>query len=291
MVRQSIILEIEKLLDNKKIIDSKLLSDSFGINCLKIVTSDSKEFIVKYYYKNNDEFNAIKSETDNLLFFNRQKFNQFPSIINYNDNLLIMSYINNDDDQPNQTNDDLLNSIISLHSNKSKNYGFSFDTQIGGLKQINSSSKNWLEFYRDKRLTYIFDLVNKNQPMDETINTKIDLLIKKMDNFIPNKPISSLLHGDLWEGNILFKNKKFVGFIDPGSFYGHNELEISYLRWFNPKFIDENFLDKYNDHIKIDKYYLEYEPIYQLYYSLLNVYLWDRSYIEDVRKLLKKIKI
>ena len=291
MIEQSIILEIEKLLDNKKIIDSKLLSDSFGINCLKIVTSDSKEFIVKYYYKNNDEFNAIKSETDNLLFFNRQKFNQFPSIINYNDNLLIMSYINNDDDQPNQTNDDLLNSIISLHSNKSKNYGFSFDTQIGGLKQINSSSKNWLEFYRDKRLTYIFDLVNKNQPMDETINTKIDLLIKKMDNFIPNKPISSLLHGDLWEGNILFKNKKFVGFIDPGSFYGHNELEISYLRWFNPKFIDESFLDKYNDHIKIDKYYLEYEPIYQLYYSLLNVYLWDRSYIEDVRKLLEKIKI
>ena len=291
MIEQSIILEIEKLLDNKKIIDSKLLSDSFGINCLKIVTSDSKEFIVKYYYKNNDEFNAIKSETDNLLFFNRQKFNQFPSIINYNDNLLIMSFINNDDNQPNQTNDDLLNSIISLHSNKSKNYGFSFDTQIGGLKQINSSSKNWLEFYRDKRLTYIFDLVNKYQPMDKTINTKIDLLIKKMDNFIPNKPISSLLHGDLWEGNILFKNKKFVGFIDPGSFYGHNELEISYLRWFNPKFIDENFLDKYNDHIKIDKYYLEYEPIYQLYYSLLNVYLWDRSYIEDVRKLLEKIKI
>ena len=291
MVEKSIILNIENLLDNKKIIDSKLLSDSFDINCLKIVTSDSKEFIVKYYYKNNDKFNAIKSETDNLLFFNRQKFSQFPSIINYNDNLLIMSFINNDDDQPNQTNDDLLNSIISLHSNKSKNYGFGFDTQIGGLKQINSSSKNWLEFYRDKRLTYIFDLVNKNQPMDETINTKIDLLIKKIDNFIPNKPISSLLHGDLWEGNILFKNKKFVGFIDPGSFYGHNELEISYLRWFNPKFIDENFLDKYNDHIKIDKYYLEYEPIYQLYYSLLNVYLWDRSYIEDVRKLLEKIKI
>ena len=291
MTDQSIILEIEKLLDNKKIIDSKLLSNSFGINCLKIVTNDNTKFIVKYYYKNNDKFNAIKSETDNLLFFNRQKFNQFPSIINYNDNLLIMSYINNDDDQPNQTNDDLLNSIISLHSNKSKNYGFSFDTQIGGLRQINSSSKNWLEFYREKRLTYIFDLVNKNQPMDETINTKIDLLIKKMDNFIPNKPISSLLHGDLWEGNILFKNKKFVGFIDPGSFYGHNELEISYLRWFNPKFIDESFLDKYNDHIKIDKYYLEYEPIYQLYYSLLNVYLWDRSYIEDVRKLLEKIKI
>ena len=291
MIEQSIILEIEKLLDNKKIIDSKLLSDSFGINCLKIITNDSKEFIVKYYYKNNHKFNAIKSEKDNLVFFNRQKFNYFPNIINYNDRFLIMSFISNNDDQPEKTNVDLLNSIISIHSIKNQDYGFDFDTQIGGLKQINSKSKNWKEFYTDKRLSYIFDLVNKNKPMDKSINTKIDLLIKKMDNFIPTNPRPSLLHGDLWEGNILFKNKKFIGFIDPGSFYGHNELEISYLRWFNPKFIDNNFLDKYNDHIKVDKYYLEYEPVYQLYYSLLNVYLWDRRYVEDVRRLLDKIKI
>ena len=291
MIEKSIIIEIEKLLDNKKIIDSKLLSDSFGINCLKIITNDSKEFIVKYYYKNNHKFNAIKSEKDNLVFFNRQKFNYFPNIINYNDRFLIMSFISNNDDQPVKTDVDLLNSIISIHSIKNQDYGFDFDTQIGGLKQINSKSKNWKEFYTDKRLSYIFDLVNKNKPMDKSINTKIDLLIKKMDNFIPANPRPSLLHGDLWEGNILFKNKKFVGFIDPGSFYGHNELEVSYLRWFNPKFIDNNFLNKYNDHIKVDKYYLEYEPVYQLYYSLLNVYLWDRRYVEDVRRLLDKIKI
>ena len=291
MIEKSIILEIQKLLDNRIITDSKLLSDSFGINCFKIFTSDNKEFIVKYYYKNNDKFNAIKSETDNLIFLNKQNFYYFPSIINYNDRFLIMSFIDNNDDQPEQTNVDLLNAIISIHSIKSENYGFGFDTQIGGLKQINSKSKNWKDFYTNKRLSYIFDLINKNKPMDKSINTKIDLLIKKIDNFIPANPKPSLLHGDLWEGNILFKNKKFVGFIDPGSFYGHNELEVSYLRWFNPKFVDDNFLNKYNDHIKIDKNYLEYEPIYQLYYSLLNVYLWDRWYIEDVRKLLDKIKI
>jgi len=291
MIKNNIILEIEKLLDNKKILEYNILSDSFGINCLKIETEDNERYIVKYYYRKEGGFNAIKSETDNILFLNSHKYNFFPKIINNNNKFLIMSFIDNNNDLPIKTNDDLLGAIISLHSKRSNNYGFNFDTQIGGLKQSNSNSKNWVEFYRDKRLHYIFDLINKNQPMDKTINTKIELLLKKIDNFIPNKPKPSLLHGDLWEGNILFKNKKFSGFIDPGSFYGHNELEVSYLRWFNPKFIDRNFLDKYNDHISIDKYYINYEPIYQLYYSLLNVHLWDRGYIENVSDLLDKIKI
>ena len=291
MIEKSIIIEIEKLLDNKKIIDSKLLSDSFGINCLKIVNEDNKKFIVKYYFDKKYEFNAIKSEVDNLVFYNNNNFNFFPRIVSNNDYLVIMSFIDNNNYQPNKINDDLLEAIISLHSKNSINYGFDFDTQIGGLRQINSYSKNWAEFYRDKRLYYIFDLINKKQPMNSDINTKINLLLKKIDNFIPNKPKPSLLHGDLWEGNILFKNKKFTGFIDPGSFYGHNELEVSYLRWFDPRFIDKNFLNRYNDYISIDKYYLEYEPIYQLYYSLLNVYLWDRSFVKNVRNLLEKIKI
>ena len=46
-------------------------------------------------------------------------------------------------------------------------------------------------------------------------------------------------------------------------------------RWFNPKFIDTNFISKYNEFIMVEKNYFEYEPIYQLYYCLMNVYLWD----------------
>ena len=100
-----------------------------------------------------------------------------------------------------------------------------------------------------------------------------------------------MLHGDLWEGNILFKKNKFKGFIDPGSFFGHNEMEIAYLRWFNPVFVDSKFLDKYNDKIQLHKNYLLYEPIYQLYYALSNVALWDKLYINETKRLLKKLRL
>ncbi len=282
---------IQKLLNNKKIIKSKLLSNSFGINCFKLHVSNNEEYIIKFYREKNKNFNAIKSEVDNLNFLNSFGLNLFPKVYSNSDDYLIMSFIENDGIQPLKTNEDLLNAIISIHKCSSENYGFNFDTQIGGLRQKNIWSNNWVEFYRENRLGYIFELINLSYPMNYLINKKIEYLLKNLENFIPKNPNISLLHGDLWEGNILFKNLNFSGFIDPGSFYGHNEMEIAYLRWFNPKFIDKNFIEKYNDKIKIEKNYLEYEFIYQLYYSLLNVYLWERSYIKDVSRLLNKLRL
>ena len=75
MIKNNIIFEIEKLLDNKKILDYNILSDSFGINCLKIETEDKERYIVKYYYKKEGRFNAIKSEADNIIYLNSHKFN------------------------------------------------------------------------------------------------------------------------------------------------------------------------------------------------------------------------
>ena len=96
------------------------------------------------------------------------------------------------------------------------------------------------------------------------------------------------MHGDLWEGNILFDDGNFAGFIDPGIYFGHNELEIAYLTWF--KYVDHRFLDYYSNIIRIDNYFYKYETIYQLYFSLLNVKLWDRDfYLKDTNSLLNKI--
>ena len=291
MIDSKIIEEIQNVLNNKKILSTKVLSNSFDINCVEFLTSGNEKYIVKYYNDYNKSFNAIKSETKNLQFLNSLKLKYFPKIYNDDGKYLIISFIKNNGIQPNRTKDDLLNAIITIHSIKNKKYGLNFDTQIGGLKQENNWSDNWVNFYREKRLLYVFEIINSKNKMDNNINIKIEKLLKNLNNYIPEKPRSSLLHGDLWEGNILFNDEKFVGFIDPGSFYGHNELELAYLTWFNPKFISSDFISRYNNFIKIDKDFFKYEPIYQLYYSLLNVLLWDRNYIKDVQRLLDNIKV
>ncbi|MBT3778170.1 MAG: phosphotransferase [Pelagibacteraceae bacterium] len=290
MISEKYIKQIEDLLNNEKIIKHDLLQISFNIACLKFEISNNKKYIVKFFIERNNKFNAIKSEINNLTYLNK-KFKFFPKVVKSNDNFLIMEYLENDNDKPDSTNIDFLESIVKIHSVSNRQYGFGFNTQIGAIKQINNFENNWVYFYSNYRLNDILEIANKRINLGKVINKKILLILNNMKNLIPSNPKPLLLHGDLWEGNILFKKNKFVGFIDPGSFFGHSEMEVAYLRWFNPPFVDINFLDKYNDKILLDKDYLNYEPIYQLYYALCNVALWDSSYIKEVKKLLDKIKL
>ena len=290
MINKKHIKQIENLLNTEKLINVKLLQVSFDIACIKFEISNKKKFIAKFYTNKNNLLNSIKLETDNLLYLNN-KFVFFPKIIQYNNDCLIIQYFENNNIKPKITNLDFLEAIIKLHSVSNNHFGFKFNTQIGGIEQVNDFDDSWINFYTNKRFNTIFEIVNKEINMGNFINEKITFILKNMKNFIPNKPSPRLLHGDMWEGNILFNNEKFIGFIDPGSFFGHSEMEVAYLRWFNPSFIDSMFLEKYNEFISLDKNYLNYEIIYQLYYALCNVALWDKSYIKEVQRLLIKLGI
>jgi protein-ribulosamine 3-kinase len=290
MIEERHIKEIENLLNKGKIIQFEILQISFDIACINIKLEDNNKFIVKYDLKSREGFNVIESEAKNLQYINKI-FDLFPKLINFNKNFLIIEFFQNDGDKPTNTNSDFLESIIKIHNITNNLYGFEFNTQIGALEQYNEFENSWTNFYSNKRLDPIFELANRRENLGNFINKKINYILKNIKNFIPEKPTPRLLHGDLWEGNIIFNNKNFIGFIDPGSFYGHNEMEVAYLRWFNPSFIDSKFLEKYNNYIKLEKNYLDYEIIYQLYYALCNVALWDRSYIKETENLLIKLKI
>ena len=290
MITTEHIKQIEFLLNTEKIIKYELLQISFDIACIKFQISNNRKYIAKFFLQKKNTFNAIKSEAENLKYLNK-KFNFFPKVIKSNKDFLIMEYFENDNDKPSSTNSDFLVKIIQMHTVSNNQYGFDFNTQIGALRQKNNFQNSWVDFYTNNRLNDILEITNKKENLGKKINNKIFLILKNMKNLIPSNPNPLLLHGDLWEGNILFNKKKFVGFIDPGSFFGHNEMEVAYLRWFNPSFIDSKFLEKYNDKITLEKNYLSYEPVYQLYFALCNVALWNKSYIKEVNNLLKKLKI
>ena len=279
--------QLNKFISDKIVTNRKILSEAFNMRCEKFTLNNNNVFVAKYYTKQNTKFNSIISEANSLIYLLKKFPTFFPSIKFYSKNLLIIDFIKHNNVKNKNYQKILANHILKLHFVENDKYGFNFDTQIGGLKQSNKYDSNWINFFREKRLNMIFEKINKTNLMPNIINRKIEKLLKNLENYLPKNPRISLLHGDLWHGNILFHNGNLAGLIDPGIYFGHNELEISYLTWF--KFVDKEFLDFYSNTINIDKKFSTYEPIYQLYFSLLNVHLWSKEYIKDAEFLLNKI--
>ena len=280
--------EIKQYIAGRLVINREILSEAFNMRCVKISLQDNSIFVAKYYTKKKIGFNSIVSETNSLIYLSKVLSSLFPEVKFKSKNLLIMDYIKHNNIKNNDYQIILAKEILKIHTISNNECGFNFDAQIGGLQQSNRFELNWVEFFLNKRLNMIFEKINKDNSMPHTINKKIEKLMKNIGNYLPKKTNISLLHGDLWSGNILFNDGKLAGLIDPGIYFGHNELEIAYLTWF--QFVDNKFLNFYSNTLNIDKYFYKYEPIYQLYFSLLNVSLWDRNfYLKDVNKLLNKI--
>tara|TARA_Y100000590_G_scaffold242802_1_gene272902 strand:- start:321 stop:1187 length:867 start_codon:yes stop_codon:yes gene_type:complete len=272
---------------NKKITNYKVLSKSFGMICEKIETKSSGSFVIKRNLDKNKMYDSLKYETKSLIYMKNLFPNIFPKIYYHKKDLLVMNYIEHDNIKDKNFEKELAENISAIHSVNNDRYGFNFDTPIGGLKQPSEYSDNWVDFYRENRLGMIFNQICFSNPMPNSVNKKIDKILTNLENFIPKNPIPSLIHGDLWEGNIFYNKGRLVGLIDPGIYFAHKELEISYLTWF--KLVTKKFLVHYSEKHEIDKNYPEYEPIYQLYFSLLNVHLWSRDYINDAKSLVDKI--
>lgn len=288
-MKNKIYLQDYSFFKNKKIIKRIILSESFGMKCERIIIENKKSYIVKSLEINNTSYNALIYERKSLQYMYDRFPNLFPKVLYFNKEILIMEYIENNKIKGKNYEKELLNAIVKIHKVKNKRFGFDYDTPIGALKQPSEYSNNWIDFYKEKRLGMIFNLINKTNPMPKKINLNIENILKKIENFLPKSPVPSLIHGDLWEGNILFNDGKLMGLIDPGIHFAHNEMEIAYLTFFN--YVSNDFLHIYSDIIKLDNEYYNYEPIYQLYYCLLNVHLWDRSYINNTAEIIKKIKI
>lgn len=104
--------------------------------------------------------------------------------------------------------------------------GLDHDNYIGSTPQPNTRRHaSWVDFFREERLLFQVRLARKNGASAAQVKP-VEQLCVKLEELIPAGP-HSLLHGDLWTGNI------YNGyFIDPAVYYGHGEADLAMTRLF-----------------------------------------------------------
>ena len=163
-------------------------------------------------------------------------------------------------------------------------YGFDGDNFIGSSGQHNPACKNWIDFFRDYRLVPQF---NRAKSYFHTSHLqKIDWLLEHLDHFLiePKKP--SLLHGDLWSGNVLRGNDGKAWLIDPAAYVGHAEADLAMTQLFGG--FQRAFYDTYREILPLEPDYDERRELYNLYHLLNHLNLFGRSYLSSVTRIVEK---
>lgn len=170
-------------------------------------------------------------------------------------------------------------------------FGFHVPTSCGLVPRPNEWTEDWVSFYSRYRLDVtIRDILSEYQ--DRELQERWSSLQLKIGRFFEDlkyneKIIPSLLHGDLWSGNMGRLNSNESVVYDPCSFYGHSEYEFAIMQMFGS--ISESVERSYFSEIPRSRNYLERKPLYQLFHYLNHWNHFGSEYCKPTLDLMKQL--
>ena len=142
-------------------------------------------------------------------------------------------------------------------------------------------------FFVEHRLDFQVGLIKINsikEEFQEILLNKRNKLVEFL-NLTCEHP--SLVHGDLWSGNVIF-DEKDVWLIDPSSYYAHREVDIAMTEVFLG--FSQEFYDAYNEEYALSENYETNKIIYNLYHYLNHYNLYGNTYLAECKKAFDFIK-
>jgi fructosamine-3-kinase len=178
--------------------------------------------------------------------------------------------------------------VASLHQISENDFGFSCDTVIGGLNQTNPKCESWLDFFAQYR---IIDMARQGLDagrLPTSLMRRLEKFSGHLDKWLKEPEQPSLIHGDMWGGNVLANDGRISGFIDPAIYFADPEIELAFTTLFST--FGDAFFSRYREHRKIQPgFFEERRDLYNLYPLLVHVRLFGGQYVGSVDSTLKKL--
>ncbi|MFB9769335.1 fructosamine kinase family protein [Lactiplantibacillus modestisalitolerans] len=181
---------------------------------------------------------------------------------------------------------DLGQAVARVHQQHAPQFGLDHDFLVGKIPKYNHWQSNWATFYVEQRLDVLVKLAQRQgywSPDREQAYHRLRQAILSDSYMQMVQP--SLLHGDLWSGNVGFTADGTPLLIDPDVFYGDRAMDLAMTTIFGG--FDSDFYRGYADRYPLAPGMRERLPRYQLYYLLAHLNLFGESYGPAVDRLLK----
>ena len=178
--------------------------------------------------------------------------------------------------------------IAALHATPRPFFGYERDTLIGPLHQPNPKAERWIPFFRDHRLLAMARAAEAEGALPARLLVRLERLAERLPDYLTEPRHPSLLHGDLWTGNLLVRGDRVAGFVDPAIYYGHPEIELAFTTLFGT--FRAAFFETYEKLVPLDREFHAIRcALYKLYPTLVHVRLFGGAYLPPIEQTLSRV--
>lgn len=175
--------------------------------------------------------------------------------------------------------------LAALHSVTNNRFGFEHDNYIGSTPQPNGWMEDGHAFFARRRLRFQGRLALERGLLSQSDHAALGKLIGKLPELVPAQP-ASLIHGDLWGGNIMVGPDGEPVLIDPAVHYGWAEAELAMTALFGR--LPAAAYRAYAEARPLAPGYEDRFDLYNLYHLLNHLNLFGRSYHGQVLAILRR---
>lgn len=177
--------------------------------------------------------------------------------------------------------------LATLHRATAPEFGWPRANTIGTTPQPNDRAADWIEFWRTWRLGHQLALAAGNG-LDRDLARRGARLCERLAGLFENyAPVPSLLHGDLWRGNVAADPDGQPVLFDPAPYYGDREADLAMSELFGR--FDAAFYAAYQAHWPLDAGYAHRRTLYNLYHVLNHFNLFGGGYAAQAGRMIRQL--
>jgi len=177
--------------------------------------------------------------------------------------------------------------LAAMHQVYQAQFGWHIDNTIGSTPQINTLSENWLHFWCEQRLGYQLTLAAKNGYTGELQVLGEKLLVEAPKLFTGHSIRPSMLHGDLWGGNVAGLADGTPVIFDPAFYYGDREADLAMTYVFGGFTAD--FYASYQEVLPLDAGFPLRRTFYNIYHILNHMNMFGGGYQGQSLRMMQQV--
>ncbi|MCD4523898.1 fructosamine kinase family protein [Nocardioides sp. cx-173] len=166
--------------------------------------------------------------------------------------------------------------LATTHAAGAAAYGAEADGFIGRLPLPNRATPTWAEFYAVRRVLPYLKLARDRGAVTDADAAAVEAVVGRLPALLPEEP-PARLHGDLWNGNVLWGQDGQVWVIDPAAYGGHREVDLAMLSLFGLPHLPR-VLDAYDEATPLADGWEDRLGLHQLFPLLVHACLFGGGY-------------